>query len=343
MKKFKVLSLAVLVVFLLAGSVFGAVKCLAQEEKVVTDQGWVVFRLGDPRVFVKGPNADKFAPEVPRRPADGAPDVTVLKIDVAPYTNKDGRTMVPFRFLANALGVDNRCIHWDGALRQVTLDDPAFPTVQMIVGERVIATGGREIPIDTAPELVSPPGRTTLPARFVAQALGYNVEWDEKTNTVYCWKGQRPKEQVRDEILKLLGGELAWRSIGVSTANKVLAPPGGHIVPGNGAYSVNGVMVIDESDGVVCILTTVGIQPKATLPDGTTWEQQMATLRQVLERNFGPGEFTEKLMYMAEQKDSQYKNYPPLQVLTAPDGRQVMVDDDGGGIFIAVKPPGVGF
>jgi len=42
---------------------------------------------------------------------------------------------------------------------------------------------GTEIVMDVAPEIVYP-GRTMLPVRWVGQALGAQVDWDETDQTV---------------------------------------------------------------------------------------------------------------------------------------------------------------
>jgi len=48
-----------------------------------------------------------------------------------------------------------------------------------------------------------------LPARFVAEGLGYEVDWDGATQTVICWPKGEPKpdiravqEYVREQVLK---------------------------------------------------------------------------------------------------------------------------------------------
>ncbi|WHH57390.1 copper amine oxidase N-terminal domain-containing protein [Petroclostridium sp. X23] len=101
-------------------------------------------------------------------------------MDVAPFT-KDGRTMLPIRFVAEALGVSTDNIIWNEATSQVTIMK-GDRVAQMTIGSNILTVNGTAIPMDTAAALEN--GRTVLPIRFVAQALGAQVGWDEATSTV---------------------------------------------------------------------------------------------------------------------------------------------------------------
>lgn len=103
-------------------------------------------------------------------------------MDVAPYIKND-RTYMPVRYAALACGVDENNIIWDGVNRTVTLIR-GDRVVQMTIGSKVMLINGASITMDVAPEIAAP-GRTMLPFRFVAQALGATVTWDGTTQTVY--------------------------------------------------------------------------------------------------------------------------------------------------------------
>ncbi|SMB89616.1 Copper amine oxidase N-terminal domain-containing protein [Thermanaeromonas toyohensis ToBE] len=105
---------------------------------------------------------------------------TQYTMDVAAYT-KDGRTYLPVRYVAYALGVDPANVLWDDATQTVTLIK-GTNVVQLTIGSKVLKLNGISINMDVAPELVS--GRTMLPFRFIAQALGATVSYDEATQTV---------------------------------------------------------------------------------------------------------------------------------------------------------------
>ncbi|MDA8334865.1 MAG: copper amine oxidase N-terminal domain-containing protein [Peptococcaceae bacterium] len=103
-------------------------------------------------------------------------------MDVAPYIDSNGRTMVPVRYLAESIGVPESNIGWNPLLRMVTLSMNGT-TVRMVIGVPVITVGLDPQTMDTSPQII-PPGRTMLPARFVAQAFGYTVTWNASAQTV---------------------------------------------------------------------------------------------------------------------------------------------------------------
>jgi hypothetical protein len=102
------------------------------------------------------------------------------QMDVAPYI-KNGRTYLPVHFVANALGVSDQNIIWDGANRTVTLFAQG-KVVQLKIGSNIMTVNGAPITMDVAPEIQN--GRTMLPVSFVASALGYSATWDGSTQTV---------------------------------------------------------------------------------------------------------------------------------------------------------------
>ncbi|MEW5934802.1 MAG: stalk domain-containing protein, partial [Bacillota bacterium] len=103
------------------------------------------------------------------------------EMDAAPFVDS-GRTFVPVRYLAYALGVPEEGVRWDGASRTVILSARGTE-VKLIVGSQVLVAGGREVCMDVSPRLV-PPGRVVLPARFVAEAFGCEVGWDAAARAV---------------------------------------------------------------------------------------------------------------------------------------------------------------
>ncbi|MCR4441867.1 MAG: copper amine oxidase N-terminal domain-containing protein [Peptococcaceae bacterium] len=117
-----------------------------------------------------------------------------IKMDAAPFIEKD-RTFVPVRYLAYALGLTENDVAWDQEAKKVTLKGKA--TLEMWVGKPEIVSDGAPRTIDVAPVIKSEPSwRTYLPARFVAEGLGYEVDWDADTRTVICWPKGEPKPDV---------------------------------------------------------------------------------------------------------------------------------------------------
>lgn len=98
---------------------------------------------------------------------------TVQTMDVAPYIKED-RTYVPVRYLAYSLGVEENGVTWDGDARKVGIskDDT---DIALVIGSPVMQVNQKPVRMDVAPEITS--DRTFLPARWVAEALGAEVEW----------------------------------------------------------------------------------------------------------------------------------------------------------------------
>ena len=112
-------------------------------------------------------------------------DGQTYSMDVAPYIDSSGRTMVPVRYLGDVLGMT---AGWDQAKQQVTLTEQHFTAVETLaVGSNKLGwineTVDGNSTMDTTPVIV-PPGRTMLPARWVAQAIGYQVTWNAANQTV---------------------------------------------------------------------------------------------------------------------------------------------------------------
>ncbi|MDI6799557.1 MAG: copper amine oxidase N-terminal domain-containing protein [Actinomycetota bacterium] len=102
-------------------------------------------------------------------------------MDAKAYT-KDGRAFVPVRYLAYAMGISGSGIAWDAATKTVTLTKGST-VVKLVIGSKNLDKNGAVTTMDVAPETVG--GRTMLPARYVAEAFGGNVDWNSANQTVY--------------------------------------------------------------------------------------------------------------------------------------------------------------
>lgn len=101
-------------------------------------------------------------------------------MDVAPYV-KDSRTYIPVRYLAYALGVTPENIVWNQANQTVTVSLDKT-VVAMTIGNTTMTVNGVSTEMDVAPEILD--GRTMLPARYLAEALGATVTWNANDNSV---------------------------------------------------------------------------------------------------------------------------------------------------------------
>jgi hypothetical protein len=104
----------------------------------------------------------------------------VKTMDVAPYI-KGARTYVPVRYLAYSLGVAEDAVTWDGNSRKVGISKNNT-NIALVIGSPVMQVNKKPITMDASPEITG--DRTFLPARWVAEALGAKVEWDDATRTI---------------------------------------------------------------------------------------------------------------------------------------------------------------
>lgn len=104
-----------------------------------------------------------------------------VTMDAAAYI-KDGRTMLPLRFVAEALGLS---VDWVEETRTAIVQDSQY-RVEIPVDTNKIIVNGIETTSDVKPEIVN--GRTMLPVANIARALGLEdgkgIVWDAATKQV---------------------------------------------------------------------------------------------------------------------------------------------------------------
>ncbi len=98
-------------------------------------------------------------------------------LEVAPFM-VDGRTMVPFRFIGEALGA---AVDWEPTTKTVSyiLGDT---TIKFPIGSTTITINGKTTTVDVPAALVN--GRTFVPVRMVSEQLGATVDWNASTKQV---------------------------------------------------------------------------------------------------------------------------------------------------------------
>ncbi len=96
---------------------------------------------------------------------------TPVFFDVDPYIDSSSRVMVPFRAIAEALGA---VVEYNQSSKTVVISKGSTNVVFTISKNQVVVNGATKT-IDTKPVLRN--GRTMLPARYVGEFLGANVEW----------------------------------------------------------------------------------------------------------------------------------------------------------------------
>ena len=100
-----------------------------------------------------------------------------LTTDVAPVL-RDGRTLVPFRTIFEALGAT---VEWDSTTNAVRgFNGPSFVLLQP--DSKIAYNSGKAVSLDVPATIIS--GRTMVPLRFVSESMGAQVEWVQSTATV---------------------------------------------------------------------------------------------------------------------------------------------------------------
>ncbi|MGI5838864.1 MAG: Ig-like domain-containing protein [bacterium] len=94
--------------------------------------------------------------------------------DVHPYITA-GRTMIPYRALAEAMGA---YVEYDASnpARQKITATLGGNTIVLYIGDKAAYRNGVRVTSDTAPEILN--SRTMIPFRFCAEALGAYVDYD---------------------------------------------------------------------------------------------------------------------------------------------------------------------
>ena len=119
--------------------------------------------------------------------------------DAKPYINEDNRTMVPVRFVSEALGFN---VEWDNDTRTVIITDIAREKYRLLmpIGSKTVTLNGQEKLMDTAAVILN--SRTFVPVRFVSEYLGAFVSWDEKTRIVSIISNPGDDLYVGDDVFQ---------------------------------------------------------------------------------------------------------------------------------------------
>jgi hypothetical protein len=90
---------------------------------------------------------------------------------------KDGSTLVPLRGIFEKLGAK---VDWDNDTRTVTATKGDI-AIKLKVGANFAYVNGRSVTLAAKAEIIN--GSTMVPLRFVSEALGAEVKWDNDTTT----------------------------------------------------------------------------------------------------------------------------------------------------------------
>lgn len=114
-----------------------------------------------------------------------------VSFDVPPQTIND-RTMVPIRAIFEVMGAT---VNWDNAT-QTAICTKDNTVVKMTLNSKIEYINDVPYEMDVAPVIVD--NRTLAPARYVAEAFGYFVNWDGDTKSVLINKTSKIKDGTKD-------------------------------------------------------------------------------------------------------------------------------------------------
>ena len=106
-------------------------------------------------------------------------DGEVVVFDAAQPALINNRTMVPMRKIFEALGAE---VTWDNAT-QTAKAVKGDMTVEITIGSNTMYSSGTPVEIDSPALLLR--SRTYVPVRFISNALGAKVDWDNAKQIVY--------------------------------------------------------------------------------------------------------------------------------------------------------------
>ena len=118
-----------------------------------------------------------------RQATASSPVITVL-LDTLPVHSDvppqiiNGRTLVPFRLLAEAININ---VNWDGNTRTISASD-GKTRVTLQVDNKTAHVNDLPSLLDAPPVIIN--GRTLIPLRFFSEAFGCRVNWDSETKTI---------------------------------------------------------------------------------------------------------------------------------------------------------------
>jgi hypothetical protein len=114
--------------------------------------------------------------------------------DVPPVI-KDGRVLIPVRAVTNGLGAD---VKWDPQEQKVTITRGEIK-IEIFLDSWIYYVNGEEKSFDAVAQVIN--NRTFVPLRFIAEALGEKVNYDDTTGEVEIGdeESEEPEEPANEE------------------------------------------------------------------------------------------------------------------------------------------------
>lgn len=97
---------------------------------------------------------------------------------LAPVYEKNGRALVPIRFVSETLGAS---VDWNSQTKQISISS-GNQKIILTEGSKVVYVNNQKRTIDVPAEVRN--GTTFVPLRFVTEVLGATVGYDAKTQGI---------------------------------------------------------------------------------------------------------------------------------------------------------------
>ena len=131
-------------------------------------------------------------------------DAAKIEFDVKPQII-NGRTMVPIRAIFEKMGA---VVEWDGNTSSA-ICTKGDTVVKMTVNSMDMYINNQLTKMDISPVVID--GRTLAPARYVAEAFGADVQWDQNNNAVIITSSKNTTEINNDTpISSDVQGEIVY-------------------------------------------------------------------------------------------------------------------------------------
>lgn len=128
--------------------------------------------------------------------AQATPKVTIdgktLTFDVPPTIEND-RTLVPLRAIFEALGAE---VQWDNS-SQTVIARKNNVEIRLAIGGQAFKNG-QMVTLDVPAKIIN--DRTMVPLRFVSEALGAEVVWDENTESIFIYAQTQIKPKAEQFV-----------------------------------------------------------------------------------------------------------------------------------------------
>lgn len=207
---------------------------------------------------------------------------TVKFPDAQPYVDANNRTLVPVRFVSETMGAD---VKWNADTRTAVIAK-GDTTVKVTIGNKslAVAKNGTESAVAMDTEAVLKDGRTFVPVRYVAEALGAWVGYSDLFNTAQIYADKlTPAEINRLQAYH----DMTWDEYCASAGGGTLTQeswlddnPHYNYFAGTGAYGFANANEWMQREGCSSFksLTFKGVETGATWKYGANPEIEFAEL-----------------------------------------------------------------